>query len=396
MTITLTKHPERLSGMGLSLNIGGSTPSSYTPYVDVQLTDESHVQDTFENNTIPGGYYSGRTDIYRVLVRSGITIGGEEVWKNCTSMHYAILNGAGTVKAHSFQACTSLTGCEISSQYTRLEGWVFSGCTSLSSITIPDSVTLIGGYSFQGCTALEEMVIGSGMTQINQQCFYGCTSLNSIVCRATTAPTLGNNVFGNVAEHGTLYIPMGSDYSTWLAALPEGWYLFEVQNNWNFEVDVIDGMGNLKTLGYHFDGGKVPDGYFSGRTDLAGAYIADVEDNYITEIGESAFEGSSVESLLAEFPETLTTIGDNAFKDCEQLQNINLPSTMETIGDGAFSGCSELSQLICAAMTAPTIGVDTFAGLAEEGELDIPQGATGYDAWLAELGEGWVVSYLEE
>ena len=224
MYIQLTKHPERASGMGLSLSIGqGEPPAPYVPYVDVQLTDESHERDEFTENTIPGGYYSGRTDIYRVHVRSGITIGGEEVWKDCTSMQYVVLNGSGTVKAHSFQGCSGLTGCEINNQYTRLEGWVFSGCTSLTSITIPDSVTLIGGYSFSNCSNLEEISFGSGLTQLNRNMFTNCSNLDKITCKATTAPTLGLQVFSGVANTGTLYIPSGADYSTWLTELGSGW-----------------------------------------------------------------------------------------------------------------------------------------------------------------------------
>ena len=95
-------------------------------------------------------------------------------------------------------------------------------CTSLTSITIPDTVTLVGGYAFKG-SGLVGISLGSGLTQINQECFDDCVDLSYIECSAPVAPTLGNNVFRNVAEYGTLYVPFGSDYSTWLAALPEGW-----------------------------------------------------------------------------------------------------------------------------------------------------------------------------
>ena len=225
MNIQLTKHPERKYGMGLSMNFGGPTPPPppYRPKVQVTLTGGTTVVDYFDNNTIPAGYYSGRTDIYSVHIWSGMTIGGQEVFKDCTNLNYAIVNGGGTIVAHCFQGCTKMLTVSISNRYTRLEGWIFSGCTSLSSVTIPDSVTLIGGYTFQDCTNLEEVVLGSGMTQINIQCFKNTSSLTSITCLATTAPTLGNNVFQNIASDGTLYVPTGSDYSTWVAALPVNW-----------------------------------------------------------------------------------------------------------------------------------------------------------------------------
>ena len=226
--IQLTAHPERSAGMGLSMNIGGSSPEppEYKPFVKVTLTGGTSYNDYFTYNKIPAGYYSGRSDIYTVRLTSGMTFGGSDTFRDCTNMEGAYLIGAGTIIARTFQGCTEMTHCTLSQRYTRLEGWVFSGCTSLTSITIPDSVTLIGGYSFMGCSSLDSVVLGSGLTQINQQCFANCISLLEITCTAPTAPTLSANVFQNVASDGTLYVPKGSDYSTWVAQLPQNWTIY--------------------------------------------------------------------------------------------------------------------------------------------------------------------------
>ncbi len=65
----------------------------------------------------------------------------------------------------------------------------------------------------------------------------------------------------------------------------------------------------------------------------------------VTSIPANAFAGNtSIASLddLQQLP-NLTSIGDNAFAGCTNLNNANL-STVTSIGDSAFAGCSNLSE----------------------------------------------------
>jgi hypothetical protein len=58
--------------------------------------------------------------------------------------------------------------------------------------------------------------IGSGLTSIHLQVFYGCGNLNKITCYSTKAPSIANSTFTGVKPNGILYIPSGSDYSSWM------------------------------------------------------------------------------------------------------------------------------------------------------------------------------------
>lgn len=98
----------------------------------------------------------------------------------------------------------------------------YSNKKELQTIEMPNSVTVISGQSFIYCSKLQEVTIGSGVTSILNYAFYSCSSLATIYAHPTTAPTLGTGVFG-VASSGTLHYPSGSDYSTWISALPSGW-----------------------------------------------------------------------------------------------------------------------------------------------------------------------------
>ena len=54
-------------------------------------------------------------------------------------------------------------------------------------------------------------------TSIGDGAFYNCSSLTSIVCNATTAPTIDGSTFRNVKTGGTLIVPQGSSgYDTWM------------------------------------------------------------------------------------------------------------------------------------------------------------------------------------
>ena len=62
----------------------------------------------------------------------------------------------------------------------------------------------------------------------------------------------------------------------------------------------------------------------------------------VTAIGESAFEGSAVE--MVGLPETVRSIGDEAFHNCVSLRFIGLNEGLEEIGLAAFGQCHSLGS----------------------------------------------------
>lgn len=54
--------------------------------------------------------------------------------------------------------------------------------------------------------------------------------------------------------------------------------------------------------------------------------------------------------------------------------------------------CSGLTSITSLAMTAPTIGKNTFNSIATGGTLYYPSGATGYDVWMG-TGDYYLGSY---
>lgn len=63
----------------------------------------------------------------------------------------------------------------------------------------------------------------------------------------------------------------------------------------------------------------------------------------ITQIGQSAFEGSKVVKVI--FPSTVTKIGDYAFNNCKELEYIELQNSVKSIGYCAFKNCKKLEGI---------------------------------------------------
>lgn len=91
---------------------------------------------------------------------------------------------------------------------------------------------------------------------------------------------------------------------------------------------------------------------------------------YLVEIGEEAFKGSDVTSIL--MPNTVKNLGTQAFEDCKKLKEVTLSSSITLIPMAAFRGCDALQELQVPA------SVTKIADLAFEAsglkEMELPMG----------------------
>ena len=99
----------------------------------------------------------------------------------------------------------------------------------------------------------------------------------------------------------------------------------------------------------------------------------------LTTIGNNAFTWSrNLESV--KLPEAVTTIGKGAFASCERLTSVTLPTTLTEIGDYAFSYCIWLPS-ISLPETITALGKYAFEGCKKLTEVDFPTN-------LATIGNG--------
>jgi hypothetical protein len=106
----------------------------------------------------------------------------------------------------------------------------------------------------------------------------------------------------------------------------------------------------------------------------------------ITSIGQQAFEGCTSLTTIS-LAETVTSIGQQAFRDCTGLVTVNLPEAVsignaaflnctnlttvtlpkvETLGNAVFQGCTGLATVILGNTPPTTVGTTLFVRAATD------------------------------
>ncbi len=214
------------------------------------------------------------------------------------------------IDKHLIEAKETITGSyEIKEGTLTIADSSFGSCISLTSITIPDSVTNIGNGAFNGCTSLTGIEILNGVITIGNSAFSGCVGLTSITI-PNSVTSIGDLVFSGCAS---------------LTGI---------------EVDGANKCYSSDEYGALFNKNKTK---LIQYIDTSTKTSYEIPDS-VTSIGNYAFyDCNNLTSIT--IPDSVRNIGDYAFYDCDNLTNITIPDGVTDIGDGVFSNCRNITSI---------------------------------------------------
>ena len=235
------------------------------------------------------------------------------------------------IKDNVFIYGEGLTGIKIPDTVTSIGNGAFWG-TSLKSLELPDSLKTIGESAFAGNSYLTMIDFPEQLESIGQRAFGECIGLRVL--------SFKNNL--SLINYGAFQNSNGiSDV-----------YYEGTEAEWNQKVQIDKGSNSdLLSADFHFKGAMPEEKKSSayryivkedGTAAIIG-YTGGVDGYKVTEISGAAFAESAVTNVT--IPDSVSVIGNGAFRNCTALKSVSLPGNLTALGREAFSGCKVLEEV---------------------------------------------------
>ena len=311
--------------------------------------------------------YYGNVVIPAAVTHDGTTYSvtaiGERAFEQCSGLRSVTIPGSVTIIASiAFWNCSGLRSMTIPSSVTLIKDRAFYGCTGLTNIVvesgnpnydsrdncnaiiktssnslivgckntvIPNTVTAIGDNAFAGCYDLTSISIPNSVTSIGNSAFSSCRSLASVTI-SNSVIYIGNYAFDGCRGLTSIVVESGN---------PK----YDSRDNCNaiIETSINTLINGCKNTVIPNTVTAIGECAFRGCEDLTSVTIP----NSVISIGRDAFHGCRYLRSVT-FGNSLTYIDYYAFEYCRALTSVTIPSTVTFIGEGAFSSCNSLASIV--------------------------------------------------
>ena len=300
--------------------------------LEIELTSATKLTNTFEGCSIK-----------KVKLNSGITLIPLDCFTNSTITEVVLPDTLTTIDDNAFDSCSNLQKIELPEGIIEVRDSSFLGA-GLSTIYIPSSVSFLGDNAFSQCENLKEADLSQTSLEDIPFCCFMDSSLEHIQWPKYCARIYEHAFQGtNITA---LEIPE-TITEIWDMAFADCVNLKTVvvsENVTNLEPDAFirTQIATLTCPGRYLS--CFPSSHLESVTITSG----EINGNLRNKTKLTSIELQNIEAIPSSFatgctklanvilPDTLTSIGSEAFYGCENIKNLTIPNSTEVIESYAF------------------------------------------------------------
>ena len=309
---------------------------------------------------IYGNTFDSCSKLDNVKIPNNLTYIDGYVFSNCSSLkNVSIGSSCKSVSTTAFlnsYSIDKITVAEDNKNFTSVDGVLYNNDkTTLvlypknraGEFVVPDTVTSIADYAFDNAPKLTKVTIGENVKSVGTGAFRNCNSLETVIFKDsdTVQKTIGDYAFNNC--------PALTEVDFGNAVKSIGNYAFMVDKL----LESIEFPDSLESIGYC--------AFSCYRGGTYSTYVASNLKSVkfgsgLKTIGNYAFYGNRSLETVQFSGKNLTSIGEDAFRDCMALTKLNLTGNDAVICARAFCNNDALKEVTLSGVK--TIGYNAFGG----------------------------------
>ncbi|MGN1125962.1 MAG: leucine-rich repeat protein [Ruminococcus sp.] len=373
--------------------------------------------DSLSNIVIPDGVVSIGVSAFEnceslksIIIPNSVTELGSSAFSDCKKLSGVTIGDSVTeIRRDLFSRCTSLTKVKMGKMVSRIGWCAFEFCERLSSITLPDSLIFIERDAFRrsgcynkhpnGVVYIDKWVIGYKGTMPQKTII---ELKDGVVGIAESAFLEQNNLVGiKIPNSVTVICDKAFEKCKGLkdAKIPNsvttiGMYAFRYCRSL-MDITIPDSVVEIGTYAFYYTAyfNKQPDGVIY-KNNWAIGYKGDMPQNtsitlrYGIKHLVNNFLSSKRNLMEIEIPDTVESIGREAFMCCTGLYKIKIPNSVTRIEYEAFCDCTSLLS-VTIGRNVKSIEERAFFDCKNLFSITIPDNVTE----IGELAFGYYSSY---
>ena len=351
----------------------------------------------YEPGTAPWAFFSDR--ITRVVIDEEVTAIGNNAFSGCTALNDVFVksDNVPTIGSNAFNASALIyvpqgMGAAYQQAWTdyanRISEFMSCGDNAMAVYDATTHTLTICGTgamadfasasdqpwaSLQG--QIQQVVVEGPITAIGTNAFASCSALTAATLEGT-GTTIADGAFNGNATGRRIFVPAAA-----IAGYGESTYATDIyatglcgatgsEESITWELNAATKALTISGTGAMLDFSTTNMPWYPARANITALTI----EPGVTTIGNNAFRECGSLTTVS-LPAGLTTLGTSAFTSCSSLASIVLPEGLTTLGNSSFYGCSSMASVTIPS-SVTTIQTQAFYGCSSLDTVVLPAGVT--------------------